>query len=85
MATLPYIVSIVVGQATNGLVTIPSYASLGGTGIVIMVSGTIELWDSIRAASKTTSYSYQKKELNESLKLLIVDENSNTNNDSQLW
>lgn len=85
VATLPYIVSIAVGQATNGLVTIPSYASLGGTGIVIMVSGTIELWDSIRAASKTTSYSYQKKELNESLKSLIVDENSNTNNDSQLW
>lgn len=85
VATLPYIVSIVVGQATNGLVTIPSYASLGGTGIVIMVSGTIELWDSIRAVSKTTSYSYQKKELNESLKSLIVDENSNTNNDSQLW
>ena len=81
IASLPYIVSIITRYASNGFINIPSYASLGGTGIVIMVTGTIELWESIKSTAKTTNYSYQKKEIIASLS----NENSSTKNDSQLW
>jgi preprotein translocase subunit SecY len=30
--------------------------ALGGTGIIIIVSGTIELWNSIKSATTTTGY-----------------------------
>ena len=81
IASLPYIVSIITRYASNGMVNIPSYASLGGTGIVIMVTGTIELWESIKSTAKTTNYSYQKKEIIASLS----SENNSNKNDSQLW
>lgn len=88
MAALPYIVSIATRTASGGLIEIPSYASLGGTGIVIMVAGTIELWESIKSTSKTATYSYQKKELTESLTNIITNQEnitSDKDDESQLW
>lgn len=54
IATLPYIVSLLTIQ--NGVPIIPSNAALGGTGIIILVSGTLDLWQSIVSASTTTTY-----------------------------
>lgn len=70
ITSLPYIVS----YASGGI--IPSVASLGGTGIIIMVSGSIDLWDSIASASTTSSYTVRRK------KIQRTDEpiESNTNN-----
>lgn len=88
VAALPYIVSIATKSASGGLIEIPSYASLGGTGIVIMVAGTIELWESIKSTSKTATYSYQKKELTESLTNIITNQEnikSDKDDESQLW
>lgn len=85
VASLPYIVTIITGYASGGLIKIPSYASLGGTGIVIMVSGTIELWSSIKSTAKTSSYTYQKKEIVESLTNIINNTENVNEDDSQLW
>jgi preprotein translocase subunit SecY len=35
---------------------IPSGLALGGTGIIIIVTATIELWNSIKSASTTSGY-----------------------------
>lgn len=59
VTALPYIVS----YASGGI--IPSVASLGGTGIIIMVSGSIDLWDSIASASTTSSYTIRRKKIQE--------------------
>ncbi|GAA5414473.1 preprotein translocase subunit SecY [Ureaplasma ceti] len=85
IAALPYIVSIVSNHASGGVINIPSYAALGGTGIVIMVSATIELWSSIKSTATTTSYTYQRKEIEASLSATISNETVNDNDDSQLW
>lgn len=85
IASLPYIVSIVVKTASYNLIDIPSYASLGGTGIVIMVAGTIELWESIKSTAKTANYSYQKKEIIQSLTNTINNNDSAKDDESQLW
>lgn len=85
VASLPYIVSIITSYASNGAIKIPSYASLGGTGIVIMVSGTIELWSSIKSTAKTSSYTYQKREITESLTNIINNVENQNDDDSQLW
>lgn len=85
IAALPYIVSIVSTHASDGAVNIPSYAALGGTGIVIMVSGTIELWQSIKSAATTTSYTYQRKEIEASLSNITNKAVEDDNDDCQLW
>ena len=54
IAALPYIVSFATKQ--DGVPIIPANAALGGTGIIILVSGTLDLWQSIVSASTTTSY-----------------------------
>ncbi len=59
ITALPYIVS----YASGGI--IPSMASIGGTGIIIMVSGSIDLWDSIASASTTSSYTIKRKRIQE--------------------
>ena len=59
VTALPYIVS----YASQGV--IPSMASIGGTGIIIMVSGSIDLWDSIASASTTSSYTIKRKKIQE--------------------
>jgi preprotein translocase subunit SecY len=48
IAVLPYIVSEITG--------IPSGLALGGTGLIIIVTATMELWNSIRSASTTSGY-----------------------------
>lgn len=73
IATLPYIVSITCYYASNGSIDIPSYAILGGTGIVIMVSATIDLWQSIKSTATTVHYSYQKKEIENTINSEGVD------------
>lgn len=85
IASLPYIVTMVTTSVSGGAIRIPSYASLGGTGIVIMVSGTIELWGSIKSTAKTSNYTYQKKEIAQSLTNIINNTNNDNDNDSQLW
>lgn len=85
IASLPYIVTIASAAASHGAIQIPSYAALGGTGIVIMVSGTIELWQSIKSAATTTSYTYQRKEIEASLSTIINNSENVDDNDSQLW
>ena len=85
IASLPYIVSIASAAASQGSVQIPSYAALGGTGIVIMVSGSIELWQSIKSAATTTSYTYQRKEIEASLSSIQNNVNIDNEDDSQLW
>jgi preprotein translocase subunit SecY len=48
VAVLPYVVSLITG--------IPSGLALGGTGIIIIVTATVELWNSIKSASTTSGY-----------------------------
>lgn len=57
VTSLPYIASL----ATNQV--IPSVAALGGTGIIIMVSGSIDIWQSIVSASITSSYTAKRKQI----------------------
>lgn len=84
IATIPYIVSIVSKVASDGAIMIPSGAALGGTGIVIMVSATIDLWQSIKSTATTTSYSYQRKEI-ESILADRQENNHDASDESQLW
>jgi preprotein translocase subunit SecY len=42
---------------------IPSGLALGGTGIIIIVTGTLELWNSIRSASTTTGYNITRNKI----------------------
>ncbi len=76
VAALPYVVSVASGNV------IPSSAALGGTGIVIMVSASIELWQSIRSASTTSTYNYIKKEIETQVNDDVVDDKENL---VQLW
>lgn len=48
VASIPYILSLATG--------IPSGMSLSGTGIIIMVTASIELWAAIKSASTTSGY-----------------------------
>lgn len=79
IATLPYIVSLTCNYVSNGSINIPSYAILGGTGIVIMVSATIDLWQSIKSTATTVNYSYQKKEIENTIK------SDNVETDNKFW
>ena len=55
IAVLPYIVSKVTG--------IPSGIAVGGTGMIIIVGGTIEIWNSIKSAATTTGYELTGKKI----------------------
>jgi preprotein translocase subunit SecY len=48
IAILPYIVA--------EITSIPSGLALGGTGLIIIVTATMELWNSIKSASTTSGY-----------------------------
>lgn len=48
IASIPYIISIATG--------IPSGMSLSGTGIIILVTASLELWAAIKSASTTSGY-----------------------------
>jgi len=74
VAILPYIISKTTG--------IPSGMAIGGTGIIIVVSGTIELWNSILSAAITSSYTETKTKLETKLY-----ESKNLENDTEgeIW
>ena len=55
IAALPYVLSIITG--------IPSGMALGGTGVIIMVTGSLELWNSIKSAATTTGYNVTKQQI----------------------
>lgn len=83
VACLPYLVTLTVKEATHGVVTISSNSGLGGTGIVIMVSASLELWQAIKSAGTSSSYSTQRKEIE-----TIIENSSNNDQNvaiSQLW
>lgn len=57
VAALPYLCSMI----TNNV--IPSNSSLGGTGIIIMVTASLDLWQSIGSASIATSYKIKRRKI----------------------
>lgn len=70
IATLPYLISCI-------WPIIPSNAALGGTGIVIIVSATVEVWQSIKSTATTTNYQYKRKEIEQGL--------FDSSSESKLW
>jgi preprotein translocase subunit SecY len=73
VAVLPYIIA----QVTD----IPSGMALGGTGLIIIVSGTIELWNSIKSASTTSGYNVTRSRIESK----YVSEKVTKDEVSQLW
>lgn len=74
IATLPYIVSKLTG--------IPSGIAVGGTGIIIIVSATIEIWNSIKSAATTTGYEKTRNKIQAN----YFDDDLNTNDKvEELW
>ena len=55
IAIIPYIISSTLG--------IPNTLSLGGTGIVIMVAASLELFNSLKSAATTTNYQQLRQQL----------------------
>lgn len=74
IAILPYILSLVTG--------IPSGMALGGTGVIIMVSGSIEFWNAIRSTSTTIGYNVVKQSI---VDTHFLDEKNNDEKVTQLW
>ena len=73
VAVLPYIIAQISG--------IPSGMALGGTGLIIIVSGTIELWNSIKSASTTSGYNVTRTRIESK----YVTEKVTKDEVSQLW
>lgn len=67
IASVPYVVSIASG--------IPSGMSLSGTGIIIIVTASLELWSAIKSAATTSGYITTKKHI----------ESSHTTTDTTSW
>lgn len=76
VAVLPYLVAMVT--------TIPSGVALGGTGIIIIVSGSMELWSSIKSNSTTSGYNVSRSKIE--AKLYESNDDKKDNDKSyQLW
>lgn len=73
IATLPYFISKVSG--------IPSGLALGGTGIIILVSASIEIWNSIISAITNTGYEQTRK----TIQAKYFDDTSNDATVEELW
>jgi preprotein translocase subunit SecY len=54
--------------------------AVGGTGMIIIVTGTLELWNSIISAATTSGYSQAKGKI----ETKIYESKENINNDSKL-
>lgn len=65
IATLPYFISKVTA--------IPSGIAIGGTGIIITVSASIEIWNSIQSAATTTGYEITRSKIQASYYDLVDD------------
>lgn len=78
IAAIPYIISITL--------KIPNTLSLGGTGIVIMVSATLELFNSMKSAATATNYQQLRQQIVTSLPNEQLQIENNINDEvSQLW
>ena len=73
IATLPYFISKVSD--------IPSGLALGGTGIIIIVSASIEIWNSINSAVTNTGYEQTRK----NIQTKYFDDSPNDANVEELW
>ena len=73
IAVLPFILSI----TTH----IPSGMALGGTGIIIMVSASLEFWYALKSTSTTSGYNVVKK----SIKNANYVNNLKNDKVAQLW
>ncbi len=58
VASIPYILSLATG--------IPSGMSLSGTGIIIMVTASLELWAAVKSASTTSGYVATRRNIEQS-------------------
>jgi preprotein translocase subunit SecY len=58
---------------------------LGGTGIIIIVTATVELWNSIKSASTTSGYNVTRTRIESSFYETPVEEKSEDTKVSQLW
>lgn len=66
IAALPYVAAIV--TKVDGVSIIPNNSALGGTGIIILVSGTLDMWQSIISTSTASSYTIKRRKI-ESLQI----------------
>ncbi len=73
IATLPYFISKVAD--------IPSGLALGGTGIIIVVSASIEIWNSINSAITNTGYEQTRK----TIQAKYFDDSGNYESVEELW
>lgn len=73
VAALPYIISLTIG--------IPSGIALGGTGIIIMVTASLELWNSVKSAATTTGYNVTRK----TIESRYVDSDEHIDEVTHLW
>jgi preprotein translocase subunit SecY len=71
---LPYIISMVT--------TIPGGLALGGTGLIIIVSGTLELWNSIKSAATTSGYNVTRTKIESKH---FMDDIETDSKNTQLW
>lgn len=75
ISALPYLISYVSD--------IPSGIALGGTGIIIVVSATLELWYSIYSNTKTSGYNVHRSNIEKNIKTKKFIEEEETSH--QLW
>lgn len=75
IASIPYIIAIATG--------IPSGMSLSGTGIIIMVTASLELWAAIKSASTTSGYVATRRNIEQST--FKKDESDKDKKVTQLW
>ncbi|MDR0545541.1 MAG: preprotein translocase subunit SecY [Mycoplasmataceae bacterium] len=73
IAVLPYILSKAIG--------VPSGLSLGGTGMIIVVTGAVELWNSIKSSATTSGYNLTRTRIVGTNQPTIVKEEKQ----EQLW
>lgn len=77
IAILPYIISMTT--------PIPNGLALGGTGIIIMITGSLEFWQSLKSSNTNYRYSNLTKTIKKSTEKSI-NENSKDDNDVQnIW
>lgn len=80
IASMPYIVSLIITNE-SGQSIIPSDSSLGGTGIVIMVTGSLDMWQSIVSASTASSYTIKRRKI----EIITNEQNDTQEQGSGLW
>lgn len=77
IAIIPYIISM----TTN----IPNGLAIGGTGVIIMVSGSLEFWQALKSAQTNYSYSNLTKRIKKSNESSIVNGENEEIDSKHLW